>query len=362
MAAGIFIALLTMTDRQKPPPQAELNKELLEVCASPEAKNPVATVQRLLELGADVNCRADDKTLHSPLHNVAFYTGNVAVARLLLQRGAGIQAKTRRERSPLHYACGHNHLELAKLLLNHPYGASLKAEDDAGCTPFQYAFGYNDQGLFAMAQLLLEHGADACSTDNVHDKGSTVLMKACMDCSDDLVELLLKNGANANGTSACGTTPLHCTRRASTAQLLLEHGANLQAKNIHGNTPLHDVAVKTWLVDGELIAFLLKQGADSFSKNLEGNTPRDLDGEDDFAYEFMMHDLDRYNAYRRLVDDPGTYLRELMETIPELDLIDEIGAFVGVPVGDELREIRDVTSRPRKRKCPVQAMLRNYLM
>lgn len=51
-----------------------------------------------------------------------------------------VNAGDAEQRTPLHYACGFNHLEIAKMLIEE--GANLEVTDSKGNTPLHYAAGY----------------------------------------------------------------------------------------------------------------------------------------------------------------------------------------------------------------------------
>ena len=80
---------------------------------------------------------------------------------------------------------------------------------------------------------------NACDTD-----GSTPLHCATWKGHANVVELLLKAGANVNAVNQnehWGTTPLHAAAHANEAkiaQVLLDHGANVKAKDMEGRTPM----------------------------------------------------------------------------------------------------------------------------
>jgi len=62
----------------------------------------------------------------------------------------------------------------------------------------------------------------------------------CFD--EEIVALLLKNGADVDFKDHKGTTPLHYfaqNGRLGMARCLLDNGANLEATDIDGATPLH---------------------------------------------------------------------------------------------------------------------------
>ncbi len=72
----------------------------------------------------------------TPLHEAAAM-GHLEVARLLLERGADVNAKNKHGFTPLHFAAGIGHTDVAKLLLEH--GADVNAKDEHGRTPADIA-------------------------------------------------------------------------------------------------------------------------------------------------------------------------------------------------------------------------------
>jgi ankyrin repeat protein len=75
--------------------------------------------------------------------------------------------------------------------------------------------------------------------------GSTPLHCAAWKGHHEIVEFLLKAGADVNGQNTnehWGTTPLHAAahaNQAAIAELLIEHGAEPNAKDLAGRTPMH---------------------------------------------------------------------------------------------------------------------------
>ena len=72
----------------------------------------------------------------TPLHE-ACGQGHTATVQLLLEAGADVNARHRRGHTPLHWACEQRHPDVARLLLD--AGADVNARDEAGRTPLDLA-------------------------------------------------------------------------------------------------------------------------------------------------------------------------------------------------------------------------------
>ena len=113
-------------------------------------------VQVLLDYGLDINVK--DNHGFTPLSR-ASQKGfkNAGVARLLLDHGADPNVRTRRSgrgSTPLHLAVEDGEVEIARLLLER--GASVEAQDEQRRTPVDVASGERCDELIT---LLLEHRA-----------------------------------------------------------------------------------------------------------------------------------------------------------------------------------------------------------
>jgi ankyrin repeat protein len=208
-------------------------------------KGDLAAVRMLL--GQKVSVNARDQDLRTPLHEAA-YAGQPEVGILLIQHGADIAARDKNGSTPLHEAAKSERLEgvslppgslqaLAKLLLDR--GAEVNAKDNAEWMPLHWALFKRNAGI---ARLLIERGADVNAREAINHY--TPLDHAVSGGGSlEIVELLISRGANVNAADPAQNTPLH--RAASKGwvagvKLLLAKGADPNARNNSQWAPLDD--------------------------------------------------------------------------------------------------------------------------
>jgi len=231
----------------------------------------------LLERGADVD--AQDKDHATPLH-FASYHGKLEIARVLLNHDANANAENNWGKTPLHLVLEGNHgsesqdsLALARLLLTR--GADVNVRDKDHTTPLTFAAFH---GKLEMVRVFLDHGANA---NEKNDWGQTPLHIVCNHSSEDVPDLallLLKHGADVDAQDGCHNTPLHLASyngRLEMVWVLLDHSANVNAEDDRGQTPLH-------LVSGmnhdhqaglALARLLLRRGANANAQDTDHVTP-----------------------------------------------------------------------------------------
>ncbi|KAM0425178.1 hypothetical protein ACHAPT_009495 [Fusarium lateritium] len=195
---------------------------------------------------------------------LASYYGHRAVVKLLLEKGADIEAKDY-GRTPLSWAALEGHEAVVWLLLEK--GADIEAKDNDGLTPLLLAAM---MGREAVVRLLLEKGADIEAKDN---DGLTPLSLAVVMGHEAIVRLLLEKGADAEAEDNDGQTPLSravVMGHEAIVRLLLEKGADAEAEDNDGRTPLSRAAQ---MGDEAVVWLLLEKGADIEAKDNDGRTP-----------------------------------------------------------------------------------------
>ena len=153
-------------------------------------------------------------------------------------------------------------------------GADINARQGGGYnwTPLHWAAssGYSD-----VVELLLRHGAQV---DDQEDRGLTALHLAADNGYSKVVALLLQYNASVDVQDCRGQTPLHWVaihhmaasqRYLDVGVLLLERGAQVDAQDYDGETPLL-FAVRQNQFD--LVKLLVQYGAQVDAQNKDGET------------------------------------------------------------------------------------------
>ena len=157
--------------------------------------------------------------------------------------------------TPLHWAIIGNHPNIAKLLIER--GADVNAVDKFGMTPLHKASSFNRKIL---AELLLSEGADPRIMGVKWGVFRMTPLHVATEAGfPGIVDVLLSGGADVNcrtkGTNS--VTPLHMAAARGhwdVAELLLKNDAEVNARDSDQETPLR------WAIDSahEEVANLLR--------------------------------------------------------------------------------------------------------
>jgi len=250
------------------------------------------TVRHYLDLGINANSRVNDQNL---LH----FAGSKEVAELLIAKGADVNAKDTFGGTPLHSAAlsdrikvaqtliakgadvnawGETQFELCNFICTTPLfwarspemaklliakGADVNAKNKYGMTPLHMARSK------AIAKILLAAGAKInIKEDNARNGKSTALLHNAAEIGfKELVQQLIKDGANVAILDSEKRTPLHYATTKEVAALLM---LDVNARDKSGNTPLH-LAVDRGSQD--IAELLIANGARVNVRNENGQTP-----------------------------------------------------------------------------------------
>ncbi len=237
--------------------------------------------------------------------------GDLAKLRTLAGNRAWIDLRGPHNRTALHEAAANCQLPATEILLRG--GWDTQARDDQGRLPamltsgcpdniknallvilrppvreedpwsLQYATAHHQTSVVSM---LLVMGVDA---NALGSNGNRALDISCLNGDAAGARLLLEHGANPNLPNKVGSTPLHDAALSGNhsegtkdlIEVLLKHGANINAVDSDTtSTPLHYAASFDRL---EAVKTLVRHGADISLKNSMGFTAFQLAARNDFA-------------------------------------------------------------------------------
>lgn len=218
---------------------ADLTQELSNAVLAAD----IERIKLLVKKGADINAR--DAQGYAPMHTAARNRHPDLIGRLA-DLGADINAADGDGMTPLIHAAMRNHVPSVKMLLTR--GADIEGPGAQGYPPLALAIAENK---FEVARAFMEAGA---AIDNpAGPDGLTPLMVAASQVSPGEGGIFLPGS----------------TRPLDVARELIKRGANVNAQSKHGVTPLMIAAARNIT---PMIGLLVQAGASADLKSSEGKT------------------------------------------------------------------------------------------
>jgi ankyrin repeat protein len=189
----------------------------------------------------------------TPLH-VASKLRHLEVARMLIERGAGVSAQDKDGQTPLHLALQGRGLEVSRMLMERVMGVPAR-----GLSPLH--LGSSEAKQLKVARMFIERGADMSVQD---EDGQTPL-----HLGSEVLRMLIGRIAGVSAQNKDGQAPL----ALEFARMLIERGAGVSTKDKYGQTPLH-LALRAGQM--EAARMLIERGANTLVYDNDGQTPLHL--------------------------------------------------------------------------------------
>jgi len=237
-------------------------------------KNEIATVQCLLEYGANIN--VVNFLGAAPLHYVCLRKSNYrGIANILLENGAVIDCQTLAGKTPLHFACEQQQTELVEVLCH--FGADVNIPDVEGNMAIHLNLAKPAGRDTVKRQIIEQLLSCQASFQAPNLEGQMPIHLACRGGYIRCVQLLVEQRADVSSLTSRGETGLHLAvqhNHAEVTQLLLQyHPSTMDLADINGNTPLHICAMHGGL---DCAVLLLRMGTDTNARNGQGKSAFDL--------------------------------------------------------------------------------------
>lgn len=139
------------------------------------------------------------------LHAASMH-GHETIVRMLLFRGADIEACQDGVGTPMQCAALFGHINIVELLINRGTNLYARSSGQLGDTALHQAAA---RGHGNVIELLLNSGFTNMNLQSTYHDGRTALHWAVISGHNDAVKILLENGADPNGQDFMGTNSLH---------------------------------------------------------------------------------------------------------------------------------------------------------
>ena len=202
--------------------------------------------------------------IKTPLH-YAIESGNIEIAKYLIDRGANPNIQDAYSKTPLYSAIYSGNTEIVKYLLDHNADPNSKS---------YYTFpllAAIKLGHTEIVKSLIEHGADL----GIKNTSAQTLLHYAIELKHtEIARYLIDRGVDIDTRDiSSGKSPLHFAmhmKNMEVVKYLIEHNADIDIQDSYGLTPLH-LAVD--LGNKKMIEQLVEKGANINAQDNDGWTP-----------------------------------------------------------------------------------------
>ena len=145
-----------------------------------------SSVVRMLEMRS-IDVEAKEGEYGNTCLHTAAHHGHLAICRLLIDKGAQLEAKSGGGNTPLHWAAIEGNVEIVRLLCD--CGADIEARCNFGSRPLHHA-AYNGH-ISVVRELIEERNAEINTRDGY---GSTALSLARISDKPDIATYMVSHG------------------------------------------------------------------------------------------------------------------------------------------------------------------------
>ena len=282
-----------------------------------------------IQEGADVNLKEHNGQM--PLHSAIALYGSIDCSLSLLSAGADVNAKYKKEETPLSVGT----VQIIELLLEK--GANVNAFDSLGRSALYHAA---ERGNNAVLQLLLSRGADVNAVNP--NKKEYSLIEAVSSTHEECMEILLQAGADVNALNSRNETALMRAafgNRLDFVKLLLQAGAEVRIIHEAGCSTLQIYVIThlfSWLpkCDTEMVRFL--HAAGEKKEGLSQRTITQVKSHGTWINRYLPGEHQKEYlqlARQHLSDDPSLCLKDICRRAIREHLLQmsRVNLFVRVP-------------------------------
>lgn len=279
-------------------------------------------VKLLIDKGANIALRQSTYKVSPNALDYAAKAGNIDAAKLILARAVTLGIKEEIIYSALHWAVISNQVEMAKYLLDE--GAKIEGTDElGGYTPLM------ETSMLEMVQLLVKRGANVNAKNKMN---YTPLHKAVFNFMgadpnekncEKILNLLLEKGANIDAQDGNGITPLMgAVQKTTPAKILIAKGAKTNLQNNNGETALM-YAVKGGLI--KVVLMMPVVGPNEETVKLLVNKGADVNLQDKWGKTALMHAAGAVNAQGSKYSSYTDVMEFLLANGAKLEMADKEG-------------------------------------